>query len=117
MNSLEKELLKWFGREYTQIKLAELASTLEVYDREYTGVGFITEFTSNKIDGCSSSFNLCGPLIKAPTLEIGAETTLVISNGHIDLLDVLVVGSGNIEDLETFELITQEINYIHDASI
>ena len=116
MSNLEKELLKWFSKEYPEFKLDKTISSLEVSDREYTGGGFVTSFTENKIEGCSSSFNLDGPLVKASILEIGAETTLVISNGQIDCLDVLVIGCGNIEELETFNLVAQEINYIDDTN-
>jgi len=116
VNNLEKELLKWFSQEYPEFKLGKAISSLVVSDREYTGGGFVTSFTKNIIEGCSSSFNLDGPLVKASILEIGAETTLIISNGQIDCLDVLVIGNGNIEGLETFNLVAQEINVIYDIN-
>ncbi len=117
MNKLEKEILLWIGETYPDEMLSDLIPSLKVVEREYTGSGVFVSFVHNKREGRSKSYHLIGPLIRSSNLEFGAETTLSVKNGSVDCLEILVIGSGAIEGVCSYELVKQEINFIVDKGV
>ncbi|WP_045596096.1 hypothetical protein [Vibrio vulnificus] len=117
MNELEKSIIQFIVSSYPDDFKSTCISELIVSEREYTGSGVIVYFEQRgNVVTSSKTVNFIGPLIESSVLELGAETVLSVKNGHLDCLDILVRGCGDIKAVTSYRLVDEDVNFECDSS-
>ena len=117
MNELEKSIIQFIFSSYPDDFKNNCISKLVVSEREYTGAGVVVCFEKRgNVVTNSKAVNFIGPLIESSALELGAETVLSVNNGHLDCLDILVRGCGDIKAVTSYRLIDEDVNFVCDSS-
>jgi hypothetical protein len=108
LNRLEADILNWNAKEYPEYGLENSIPTLQVTERENTGVGLITSFehkgglTPQTSSSGGQSCHLIGPLIKSAALSEGAETQITIENDSVDCMAILARGDSSVDDIGSY---------------
>jgi hypothetical protein len=89
LNELEEAILLEFAAKLPSLK--EVIPALHVSSREFTGVGFFTNFEAMRVEGLGNQYIL-GKVVHVPRLESGLTAVLMGEAGEIDCLEVVANG-------------------------
>jgi hypothetical protein len=122
-NDLEKSILGWYMTRYKSPTLRQQLETARFVRREWTKVGYYTEFEVQedlppvKLPQVGGGWPVHGPFIRARNLQYGGSVILWGQGGYANCIEMYAYGDLFPEELREFELVEMpKQQYGGDAS-